>query len=147
MRLAPVLWKTPWFFPLCYINKVWCFDTHSGFNGRLEESTGLVFRFIIGRTNDRSKMSALKEEVAKYDDFLLLDIEEEYSKLPYKTLVLTYYNWFWAHALYDWVWCLYLSFSVWLSSKLLMPFMNPSFMSRLMMTYIYDQVSSFKKLK
>lgn len=44
-------------------------------------------------------MSALKEEVAKYDDFLLLDIEEEYSKLPYKTLVLTYYNVFWAHVL------------------------------------------------
>lgn len=63
-----------------------------GFNGRLEESTGLVFRFIIGRTNDRGRMSALKEEVTKYDDFLLIDIEEEYSKLPYKTLVLTYYN-------------------------------------------------------
>lgn len=63
-----------------------------GFNGRLEESTGLVFRFIIGRTNDKSKMSALKEEVKKYDDFLLIDIEEEYSKLPYKTLVPTYYD-------------------------------------------------------
>ncbi|KAL8505732.1 hypothetical protein ACS0TY_016811 [Phlomoides rotata] len=53
---------------------------------RLEESTGLVFRFIIGRTSDRSKMAALKKEVAQYDDFVLLDIEEEYSKLPYKTL-------------------------------------------------------------
>lgn len=58
-------------------------------NGRLEESTGLVFRFVIGRTNDRSKMSALKKEISEYDDFILLDIEEEYSKLPYKTLVLT----------------------------------------------------------
>lgn len=38
-------------------------------------------------------MSALKEEAAEYDDFMLLDIEEEYSKLPYKTLVLTYYRW------------------------------------------------------
>lgn len=56
-------------------------------NGRLEESTGLVFRFVIGRTSDRSKMSALHKEVAEYDDFLLLDLEEEYSKLPYKTLV------------------------------------------------------------
>lgn len=67
--------------------------TNSKSNVRLEESTGLVFRFVIGRTSDRSKMLALKEEVAKYDDFLLLDIEEEYSKLPYKTLVLTYCKW------------------------------------------------------
>ncbi|GAV64062.1 Galactosyl_T domain-containing protein [Cephalotus follicularis] len=53
---------------------------------RLEEATGLAFRFIIGRTNDKSKMSELQKEVAEYDDFILLDIEEEYSKLPYKTL-------------------------------------------------------------
>lgn len=33
-------------------------------------------------------MSALKKEVAEYDDFILLDIQEEYSKLPYKTCVL-----------------------------------------------------------
>ena len=54
----------------------------------MEEATGLAFRFIIGRTNDKSKMAELKKEVAEYDDFILLDIEEEYSKLPYKTLVL-----------------------------------------------------------
>lgn len=59
---------------------------------RLEEATGLVFRFVIGRTSDKSKMSELKREVAEYDDFMLLDIEEEYSKLPYKTLVLADYN-------------------------------------------------------
>ncbi|KAK4576961.1 hypothetical protein RGQ29_027476 [Quercus rubra] len=53
---------------------------------RLEEATGLTFRFVIGKTNDKSKMLELKKEVAEYDDFLLLDIEEEYSKLPYKTL-------------------------------------------------------------
>ncbi|KAL9232454.1 hypothetical protein vseg_007565 [Gypsophila vaccaria] len=53
---------------------------------RLEESTGLAFRFIIGRTSAQWKMSVLKKEVAQYDDFILLDIEEEYSKLPYKTL-------------------------------------------------------------
>ncbi|QCE10048.1 probable beta-1,3-galactosyltransferase 13 [Vigna unguiculata] len=52
----------------------------------LEEATGLAFRFVIGRTSDRSKMSALQKEVTQYDDFILLDIEEEYSKLPYKTL-------------------------------------------------------------
>ncbi|KAI0522600.1 hypothetical protein KFK09_004983 [Dendrobium nobile] len=53
---------------------------------RLEESTGLAFRFVIGKTKDQMKMTELKREVQEYDDFLLLDIEEEYSKLPYKTL-------------------------------------------------------------
>ncbi|KAH6795754.1 hypothetical protein C2S51_036740 [Perilla frutescens var. frutescens] len=67
------------------LRKTWFPSDHQGLQ-RLEESTGLVFRFIIGRTNDRSKMAALKEEVAMFDDFLLIDIEEEYSKLPYKTL-------------------------------------------------------------
>lgn len=55
----------------------------------LEEATGLAVRFIIGRTNDKAKMLELKKEIAEYDDFVQLDIEEEYSKLPYKTLVLT----------------------------------------------------------
>ena len=54
----------------------------------LEDATGLAFRFVIGRTNDKAKMAELRKEVAQYDDFMLLDIEEEYSKLPYKTLVL-----------------------------------------------------------
>lgn len=56
----------------------------------LEEATGLTFRFVIGKTKDKAKMAELAKEVAKFDDFLLLDIEEEYSKLPYKTLVLEY---------------------------------------------------------
>nr|GLL22715.1 probable beta-1,3-galactosyltransferase 13 [Ipomoea trifida] len=64
---------------------------------KLEESTGLAFRFIIGRTNDKSKMAALRREIAEYDDFVLLDIEEEYSKLPYKTLAFFKA----AYALYD----------------------------------------------
>ncbi|XP_022137513.1 probable beta-1,3-galactosyltransferase 13 [Momordica charantia] len=64
---------------------------------RLEEATGLAFRFIIGKTNDKLKMSELKKEVAEYDDFLLLDIEEEYSRLPYKTLAFFKA----AYALYD----------------------------------------------
>ncbi|KAL5736504.1 hypothetical protein ACOSP7_030975 [Xanthoceras sorbifolium] len=64
---------------------------------RLEESTGLAFRFIIGRTSIKSKMIELRREVAEYDDFLLLDIEEEYSKLPYKTLAFFKA----AYALYD----------------------------------------------
>lgn len=53
---------------------------------RLEEATGLAFRFIIGRTKEEWKMSVLRKEVSQHDDFILLDIEEEYSKLPYKTL-------------------------------------------------------------
>ncbi|KAM1808286.1 hypothetical protein ACFX11_031188 [Malus domestica] len=64
---------------------------------RLEEATGLAFRFVIGKTKDKAKMAELAKEVAKFDDFLLLDIEEEYSKLPYKTLAFFKA----AYALYD----------------------------------------------
>ncbi|KAG4204329.1 hypothetical protein ERO13_A04G041100v2 [Gossypium hirsutum] len=67
------------------LRKTWMPSDRQGLQ-RLEEATGLAFRFVIGRTNDKSKMAELKKEVAEYDDFLLLDIEEEYSKLPYKTL-------------------------------------------------------------
>lgn len=63
----------------------------------LEEATGLVIRFIIGTTGDKAKMSQLMKEVAEYDDFILLDIKEEYSKLPYKTL--SFFKA--AYALYD----------------------------------------------
>ncbi|KAI7729389.1 hypothetical protein M8C21_004216, partial [Ambrosia artemisiifolia] len=66
------------------LRKTWFPSDHQGLQ-RLEESTGLAFRFVIGKTHDKSKMAALKKEVEEYDDFLLLDIEEEYSKLPYKT--------------------------------------------------------------
>jgi hypothetical protein len=52
---------------------------------RLEEATGLAFRFIIGKSNSKNKMAALEKEVEEYDDFVLLDILEEYSRLPYKT--------------------------------------------------------------
>ncbi|KAM3222588.1 putative beta-1,3-galactosyltransferase 13 [Capsicum chacoense] len=64
---------------------------------KLEEATGLVFKFVIGRTNDESKMAELRKEVAQYDDFLQLDIEEEYSKLPYKTIAFFKAS----YALYD----------------------------------------------
>lgn len=53
----------------------------------LEESTGLAIRFMIGKTKNEEKMAELRREIAEYDDFVQLDIEEEYSKLPYKTLV------------------------------------------------------------
>ncbi|XP_073125834.1 probable beta-1,3-galactosyltransferase 13 [Henckelia pumila] len=78
------------------LRQTWFPSDHEGLK-RLEESTGLAFRFVIGRTSDASKMSELKKEIAKYDDFLLLDIEEEYSKLPYKTLAFFKA----AYALYD----------------------------------------------
>ncbi|CAH8260528.1 unnamed protein product [Arabidopsis lyrata] len=64
---------------------------------RLEESTGLAIRFIIGKTKDEAKMAELRREIAEYDDFILLDLEEEYSKLPYKTLAFFKA----AYALYD----------------------------------------------
>ncbi|XP_071698413.1 probable beta-1,3-galactosyltransferase 14 [Rutidosis leptorrhynchoides] len=78
------------------LRKTWMPSDHQGLQ-RLEESTGLAFRFVIGKTRDKSKMSELKKEVEEYDDFLLLDIEEEYSKLPYKTLAFFKA----AYALYD----------------------------------------------
>lgn len=78
------------------LRQTWFPSDHNGLQ-KLEEATGLAFRFVIGRTHDKSKMSALKKEVAEYDDFILLDIEEEYSKLPYKTLAFFKA----AYALYD----------------------------------------------
>ncbi|XP_057952245.1 probable beta-1,3-galactosyltransferase 14 [Malania oleifera] len=67
------------------LRKTWMPSDRQGLQ-RLEEATGLAFRFVIGRTNNEWKMAQLRKEVEQYDDFMLLDIEEEYSKLPYKTL-------------------------------------------------------------
>uniref|UniRef100_A0A5B7B8S0 Hexosyltransferase n=1 Tax=Davidia involucrata TaxID=16924 RepID=A0A5B7B8S0_DAVIN len=53
---------------------------------RLEQATGLAFRFVIGQSKDAKKMAVLEKEVEKYKDFMLIDVEEEYLKLPYKTL-------------------------------------------------------------
>ncbi|KAG7024785.1 putative beta-1,3-galactosyltransferase 13 [Cucurbita argyrosperma subsp. argyrosperma] len=78
------------------LRKTWLPSDREGLQ-RLEEATGLAFRFIIGKTSDKAKMLELKREVAEYDDFVLLDIEEEYSKLPYKTLAFFKA----AYALYD----------------------------------------------
>ncbi|MFS7984335.1 putative glycosyl transferase, family 31 [Helianthus anomalus] len=57
------------------LRKTWFPSDHQRLQ-RLEESTGLAFRFVIGKTHDRSKMAALKKEVEEYDDFVLLDIDE-----------------------------------------------------------------------
>ncbi|XP_065851353.1 probable beta-1,3-galactosyltransferase 12 isoform X2 [Euphorbia lathyris] len=53
---------------------------------RLEHSTGLAFRFVIGRSKDAKKMAQLDKEIDKYRDFMLIDVEEKYLRLPYKTL-------------------------------------------------------------
>lgn len=53
---------------------------------RLEQATGLAFRFVIGRSKDTKKMARLEKEIEKYRDFMLIDVEEEYLRLPYKTL-------------------------------------------------------------
>ncbi|KAM7275891.1 hypothetical protein ACFE04_017757 [Oxalis oulophora] len=53
---------------------------------RLEQATGLAFRFVIGRSKDAEKMSQLEKEINKFKDFMLVDVEEEYLNLPYKTL-------------------------------------------------------------
>ncbi|CAL1370476.1 unnamed protein product [Linum trigynum] len=53
---------------------------------RLEQATGLAFRFVIGYSRDAKKMAELQKEMQKYRDFLIIDNEEEYLKLPYKTL-------------------------------------------------------------
>ena len=52
---------------------------------RLEQATGLAFRYVIGHSKDAKKMAQLEKEVDKYRDFMLIDVEEEYLKLPYKT--------------------------------------------------------------
>lgn len=53
---------------------------------RLEEATGLAFRFVIGRSSDSQKMDELGKEIEKYKDFICLDIEEGNLKLAQKTL-------------------------------------------------------------
>lgn len=52
---------------------------------RLEQATGLAFRFVIGRTKDAKKMAELEKEIEKHNDFMIIDVEEEYLKLKYKT--------------------------------------------------------------
>ncbi|CAO2816696.1 unnamed protein product [Amaranthus hypochondriacus] len=53
---------------------------------RLEQATGLAFRFVIGRSKDAKKMAELNQEVDKYKDFMRIDVDEENASPPYKTL-------------------------------------------------------------
>lgn len=52
---------------------------------RLEQATGLAFRFVIGQSKDPKMMAKLEKEIEKYKDFMIINLEEEYSKLPHKT--------------------------------------------------------------
>lgn len=53
-------------------------------NLRLEQATGLAFRFVIERSKDAKKMAELEKEIEKFQDFIIIDVEEEYFKLSYK---------------------------------------------------------------
>ena len=52
---------------------------------RLERATGLAFRFVIGHSKDKKKTAELEKEVDKYKDFILINVDEENAKFPYKT--------------------------------------------------------------
>ncbi|GLJ38607.1 hypothetical protein SUGI_0787180 [Cryptomeria japonica] len=67
------------------LRKTWLPSDQDGLL-RLEEMTGLAFRFVIGQKNDATKMRELESEIKKYNDFLRVDTEEDYHKLQYKTL-------------------------------------------------------------
>ncbi|KAL9661123.1 hypothetical protein QQ045_025943 [Rhodiola kirilowii] len=51
---------------------------------KMEEATGLSFRFVTGKTKDKAKNQELHKELLKYDDFMVLDFLEEATKPPYK---------------------------------------------------------------
>ncbi|TVU17061.1 hypothetical protein EJB05_33072, partial [Eragrostis curvula] len=51
----------------------------------LEHGTGLSFRFVVARTNDKEKMEELQKEVDMYHDFLFIDADED-TKPPLKML-------------------------------------------------------------
>eukprot|EP00897_Mesotaenium_endlicherianum_P000091 jgi/Mesen1/10082/ME000074S09421 len=55
-------------------------------HARLEKSTGLVVRFILGYTNDTAKELEVQGEISRYGDFLRVDVEEFYLNLNHKTL-------------------------------------------------------------
>ncbi|CAM6090243.1 unnamed protein product [Calypogeia fissa] len=67
------------------IRKTWLPSTPEGIM-RLEKETGLVIRFVIGTTSDTRAAAELQTEIDTYKDFLRIANEEEYSRLPFKTL-------------------------------------------------------------
>lgn len=84
LHIRNFLFPTGFYFfalhvPICGI------DSFIALIHRLEQATGLSFRFVIGRSKDVTKMARLQKEVDEYKDFMLIDVEEEYLRLPYKT--------------------------------------------------------------
>lgn len=52
---------------------------------RAFDSSGLMFKFVIGKTTDEKKEAELQEEIRLYDDFMRLDVAEGYVDLNRKT--------------------------------------------------------------
>ncbi|KAG6546027.1 hypothetical protein Mapa_012432 [Marchantia paleacea] len=67
------------------LRQTWLPSTQDGIV-RLQEETGLAFRFIIGYTDDPKQMLELEQEIEIYHDFVRIDNKEEYKRLPFKTL-------------------------------------------------------------
>ncbi|KAJ6957496.1 hypothetical protein NC653_039451 [Populus alba x Populus x berolinensis] len=55
-------------------------------HGKLEQATGLSFRFVIARSKDAKKMALLEKEVDKYKDFMLA-----YFKTAFQLFEADYY--------------------------------------------------------
>ncbi|KAM4121460.1 hypothetical protein ACB094_01G007500 [Castanea mollissima] len=53
---------------------------------RLEQATGIAFRFVIGRSKNAKKTAELHKEMEKYKDFMVIDVQEDNLNLPYKSL-------------------------------------------------------------
>ena len=52
----------------------------------------MVFRFVIGKTNDSQKTKTVEKEMKKYNDFLRIDYEEEHISSAKKTYDYLIYN-------------------------------------------------------
>ena len=81
-------------------------------------------------------MDELKKEEEKYHDFLFLDVDEKYLKLPYKTYKLnpSHYCLSLSRS-YDYLLSIN-NFVDWHSSELRLIYLKQNITSKLMMTYI-----------
>ncbi|XP_024033134.1 probable beta-1,3-galactosyltransferase 12 [Citrus clementina] len=59
------------------------------FSGLSEFKAASHFGFVIGKSKDAKKTAQLEKEIDKYRDFMLIDVQEEYLKLPYKHRLAT----------------------------------------------------------
>ncbi|KAL7215311.1 hypothetical protein ACSBR1_027475 [Camellia fascicularis] len=58
---------------------------------RLEQATGLAFRFVIGQLKDAKKMAELEKEVEQYKDFMLID-STTYAVMLYPACRLAFFK-------------------------------------------------------